>query len=258
MHWSQLNNCTKSLVYNSLHYILQNIRTGSISKSDILLLPLSVIYDLKFWLHYADQIKSVPFDYILNQPSVTIYAATDASSKAGGYIVDGVYSFYDFVGDHLDWDINLKEAHVVLCMIEANADLLTGKCVRLYIDNESCFYSMKRKWSKSHSLMMFIYELSHLLMKYRILMYFDWIPSAFNHFADALSRNRLDLFKKMCNTFKLKFDYQFYHYYNNFIFSHDKTVHFGKDEIEYAAFCDWMHQSIDYKQKYPYKYHLSY
>ncbi len=86
MHWSQINDYSKALVYNSLIYIFNNIRNEIINKSDIIILPLSVINDLKFWLEFVDHLNNVPMHYILRQPSINIYAATVASSFGRGYI----------------------------------------------------------------------------------------------------------------------------------------------------------------------------
>ncbi len=66
MHWAQFNPSTKVLVYNSIVYIHNNIRNGNIRKSDYLIVPLSIINAFKYWVKYADYVRSVPISWILN------------------------------------------------------------------------------------------------------------------------------------------------------------------------------------------------
>ncbi len=253
MHWAQVNSCTKPLVFNSLWIIYKNIRNGLIKKTQVLILPLFIIADLHYFLKFISCLIDVPMNFIINNPSINIYAATDASSTAGGYVVHDKFSSYNFSKQHIsEWNINYKEAHVVLSMIKTNCHLLSGKSVLVYIDNTSCFYSMIRKWSKSFDMMAFIYELALLLMKYRIYMKFEWLPSAFNFFADSLSRDDLPRFLTLCSDFNLNLQFQNTLYFNDFNFSKTKLLTFNKVHSEYNFFCDWLSNSPSQKLSNPY------
>ncbi len=204
MHWAQLKQPTKALCWNLLRFIYVNIRSGKYPKNHNFILPLSILNDLKYWYFYADQILKVPMSEILMSHKISISASTDASSSHGGFVLGGYWSYYPFTINHTkDWHINQKEAHVVLSSLHTFRHYLTGKTVHLFIDNESCFYAIKRKWSSSYNMMLFIYELCHLMLAYKFLIWIDWISSSTNGLSDALSRLKLNDFWSIVNTFNL-------------------------------------------------------
>ena len=238
MHWSQLTQPAKPLCYNMLNHIFKNIRSGKIKKTDWVVLPLSVIDDLKFWRQYADFIRSVPMTEILQITSFTISAATDASSTTAGVMIGSEYFYYDFLKEHSKWHINQKEAHALLTMIETQKLKLTGRTVRVYIDNQVLFYAMSRKWSSKRSMMMFIYEICLLLIRYKINIYVEWIGTKRNTIADCLSRKNMNDFYRECNKYNMIHKQIPFIYYDNFTFdenSHSKQMDYDR---EYQEFYD--------------------
>lgn len=258
MHWSQLNKCTKALVYNSIAHIHNNIRNGKIRKNQLIILPLSIINDLKYWLYFAKYLKNVPLTHILNNPTINIYAATDACEQGAGFVVSNKFSHYKFRKSELGLPIHLLEAHCVLTFIESNKQLLSGKCVHLYIDNQSCFYAMVRKWSPAFTLMVYIYELCLLLLKYRIFMRFEWVPTEFNTLPDLLSRNKITEFHNHAAIFNKIFTKITTNYYTKeqFIYKHNKIKHFQSDKAEYRRFAKWLTLPINQRNntQYPLRF----
>ncbi len=189
LYFSQLNPLAKILVWKIMKYITFNLRSELYSKYDILLLPLDIIKDLKFWFIYIDLVSNIPIINILNNPKISIYASSDASQNFGGWIIGNKWSFYEFSEiDKKQFHINQKEFHCILSLLNTLKHELTGKKIHISIDNNTAVTGIKRKWSKTHNIMMFVYELCHIMIKYKILIYVDWISSATNVLSDALTR----------------------------------------------------------------------
>ena len=144
MHWTQLQKAAKPLCYSLIHHIQQYVRSAKVRKTDILALPIRIINDLKMWLHFCDFLQSVPFQYIAGTPSIDVYAATDASSTAGGMVMGAEWAKYDFSPKHSEWHINVKEAHALLMLIHNRRQQLHGRRLVVYIDNKTVFYAFCR------------------------------------------------------------------------------------------------------------------
>ncbi len=251
MHWAQLKQPTKALCWNLLQFIHENIRSGNLPKTHNYILPLSILNDLKYWYHFADQIVNVPMSEIILPCNMTMSGSTDASSNQGGFVIGGYWSSYFFTPLHTkNWHINQKEAHVILSALFTFRHYLSGKSIKLYVDNESIFYTIKKKWSSSFNLMLFVYELCHLMLEFKFLIWIEWITSATNTLSDALSRDKIDDFWNTVKDYNLSMS-QFKTntiYYNDFKFidiirwnSPNKTVSdVNYDLIEYNNFIDFL------------------
>ncbi len=243
-----------------MKYITFNLRSELYSKYDILLLPLDIIKDLKFWFIYIDLVSNIPILNILHKPKITIYASSDASQNFGGWIVGNKWSFYEFSkSDKKNLHINQKEFHVILSILNTLKHELTGSKIHISIDNNTTVNGIKQKWSKTHNIMMFVYELCHIMIKYKILIYVDWISSATNVLSDALTRFQNDnsYMTIFWNTVKLH-NYIIDRkptktiYFNDYLFT-DKLID-DKFSVkdEYAEFIKYMHLPFSIRQNKPY------
>lgn len=196
MHWSQLHKCSKSLCWNMLGHIYEEIRSKTRKPNHIILLPIRIIRDLKIWLEHCQYLGSIPFAHFSPNPSIDVWASTDASGKMGGVSVANEWLKYSFEGVHKQWSINVKEAHAVIMLLWNWRHQLQGRRVFIYVDNQSVQHAIARKWCRSRKLMVLIYEICLLMMEFRIAIWVDYIPSEANLLADALSRNRMDLFRR--------------------------------------------------------------
>ena len=77
---------------------------------------------------------------------------------------------------------------------------------------------MAKHWSNAPALMNFIYEISLLMIKYNIDIWFHWIPSKTNILADALSRYDYNTFFQWKDIFDIDIDsYPINIQFNNYI-----------------------------------------
>ncbi len=150
---------------------------------------------------------------VLNEPSITITAATDACDTGGGFTIGSHYCLYDFSAEpnddgivHRNMSINYQEAHAVIMLLYNFRRELTGQKVLLYIDNQSVLYSIFKCWSGSLNLMEYIQEVAMLMCEYCIELRVEFTPSLINGLADSLSRRDLDKFNEIARMYFLEFD----------------------------------------------------
>ena len=213
MHYSQLRKQAKVLCYRLLGFIYEKIRKNPRNKWRLYYLPDVILQDLLFWKKYAWYMRRVSMRSVLNQPSITISASSDASSFAGGFVVGGHFGSYLFSDKpnkrgliHRKMHINLQEAHAVLMLLHNFRHELTGHQILLYIDNKPVLYSIFREWSGSLQLMEFVQEISLLMCVYSIGIRVDYIHSELNGFSDALSRLDYRRFEQLARVNYLSFD----------------------------------------------------
>ena len=204
MHYAQLNKLAKVLCFRMIQFIYNNIRDKKMNKLKILSLSDEVIQDLKWWRLYAMHMKTVKISQILGINTGTVICYTDASDKgAGWYSNTGHWSFYEFDDETIKMPINLKELHTVFSMIKTMATEFSGKKIIIYIDNKTAVSCIIRKWSKSKLMMKIIYDLSLLMLRYKIQIHVEWISTCFNVLADTLSRFKIKEFHEWIRIFKL-------------------------------------------------------
>ena len=203
MHWSQLYKPAKSLCYNLVSFIHKKIRARKSYRTECFRLPSCVIQDLKFWQKYVNLLKSVSMESIIREPAIQIVGASDACNSGGGFCVKDTWGHYKFKDCHKQIHIDEKEAHAVIMLMENLKHILTGKKLVLYVDNAVLFHAMSRHWA-GERMMPCIYEICHIMMKYKIQIWFEWIPTDCNKLADALSRYDFDSFWKWVQIFRLQ------------------------------------------------------
>ena len=196
MHWSQLFKPAKALCYNMIFYLYQRIRIIPNYKTECFYLPPCIVQDLQFWLKYAKVIKEVPMATIINQPSIQLFGSSDACDYGGGFCIREKWSYYKFTNTHrVTLHIDQKEAHVVIMLLHNLRHFLTGKRITLFIDNAVLYWAMVRHWA-AQRMMPCIYEICLIMMRYRIAVWFEWIPTECNKLADSLSRFDMHTFHK--------------------------------------------------------------
>ncbi len=214
MHWAQFRKIAKVLCYRVMKFIHEFIRKHRRTmRKRIFEIPKAIIADFNFWLHYAKYMRRVSMASVLNEPSITITAATDACDTGGGIVLGAEWCMYDFVKNknrdgetHRTMSINYQEAHAVIMMLHNFRKELTGKKVLLYLDNKSVLYCIFKCWSGSLRLMEYIQEIAMLMCKYCIELRVEFTPSWMNGPADALSRRDTKRFWEIAETFNLKFN----------------------------------------------------
>ena len=245
MSYAQLNEYSKPLCFHMITYIYNNIRCGYYSKTDVFILPLSIIYDLMFWKEYIINIKTVPINYILKTPIINITGSSDACNNGAGFIVGDKFAFYKFNDNHLNWHINQKEAHVILTLIETLKHQLTGQKIRLYVNNATIYGALRKKWSNKQGIMMFVYEICLRMIKYKIWLHIDWISSEMNELSDALSRYDFKRFDQISLQYNIHFNKTplDVSYVNDFTIMPNKTNHYENDMVEYKSFINSLKMS---------------
>ncbi len=214
MHWSQFRKIAKVLCYRVMKFIHEFIRKNRRTmRKRIFEIPELILLDFKFWLHYAKYMRRVSMNSVLNEPSITITAATDACDTGGGIVLGADWCMYNFNkkpnmdGEtHRFMSINYQEAHAVIMMLFNFRKELTGKKVLLYLDNKSVLFNIYKCWSGSLRLMRYIQEIAMLMCKYCIELRVEFTPSWQNGLADSLSRNDEKRFWDICDTYGLDFN----------------------------------------------------
>ncbi len=136
----------------------------------------------------------------------------------------------------------MNNRHAVLTVVNTFKDKLTGKKLVLYIDNSTAVASIRKKWSNSMQIMMFIYDLCILMIKYKCLIYVDWISSNSNGVSDALSRCNWDTFWNIVNLYQMTINPlpTTSLYYNNFRFINNDKYMENKFINEYNEFAQFL------------------
>ena len=201
MHWCQLHKSAKALCYNSIHFIYEWIRSKNVPKTHYVFIPLSIVQDFKYWLEFIRHLPPIPFTTLLHQPQTTIYGSTDASDTHGGVIVGGQWFSYPFSKTDKTLHINCKEGHALLMAVHNFRHSLSGKQILIHIDNQAFFHAFRRRWSAKRRMMLYIYELCLISLRYKCVIWLQWIRSAINIFADSLSRDDLTTFHNTAKCF---------------------------------------------------------
>ena len=198
MHWAQLKRQAKALCNRGMKRIYRLLRKEKNTyrkKYQIYYVDELWRTDFALFLRFFLEFREVPMAEILFEPSLTMVAATDASSTGGGFICANQWYGYTFATKpnklgrvHSQMHINMQEAHAVLMMLHHCRHMLTGRKLWLLVDNTTCLHGLINAWSSSRALMDFIQEITMMAMLYRIDFRVDYITSEHNLFADMLSR----------------------------------------------------------------------
>ena len=162
--------------------------------------------DIQWWLRYLDTLNGVPLKYVSTVPLFTVRVDTDACSEGVGAYFEPHWFSMRLQESVLDNHIAWKELFAVAIAFKCWAPCWSGANVLLRIDNKWTVSVLVNKSSHDKQLMQLLRFCCELAIKYRFRFWVDWIPTNSNPLADALSRFKVDLFKKTCQYFGLKYD----------------------------------------------------
>ena len=179
---------------------------------------------------------------ITREPTCNVYASTDASDTHGGVWLKSHYFHYKFRGKDKKKAIVYKEAHAALMLIHNFKNELTGKRLKIFVDNTNLYHGLRRKWSTTREVMIYIFEICLLGFKHNIEVWVDWISSESNLAADALSRDQISKFREWASMFgELDDEETDPDYYTEKMFSMPKALDFTTHcQIEFKRFKKWL------------------
>ena len=127
---------------------------------------------------------------------------TDASKEqkfAGGGFVsdDGLYDYWTYGASARRNHIAYLEGDAVVRAVRQLGARLQGKKLRIFIDNQSFCFSLRKGRSNSEKLNDLVRQLFELSAQYDCVFEPHWISTHSNVLADALSRDKLDEFKSL-------------------------------------------------------------
>ena len=139
--------------------------------------------------------REVPIISLLDQPSISITATSDASDLGGGFMCVDWFCAYTFNPKpnrsgvvHHTMDIALREAHAVLMLLWHLRHELNGHVLHLLVDNSSVEWGIRKCWARSEDLVGWMEEITALSVFIHCEMTVSYIPSWLNLPSDLLSR----------------------------------------------------------------------
>ena len=120
---------------------------------------------------------------------------TDASKErrfaGGGFVsMDGTYDWWEYGSSLKRRPIAYLEGDAVVRAVENLKDKLRGKRVRIFCDNQSFTFSLRKGRSKADALNSLVRSLFELSSELQCIFEPHWISTHCNVMADYLSRNR--------------------------------------------------------------------
>eukprot|EP01084_Bolivina_argentea_P106087 189957_1 len=141
-----------------------------------------------------DCFNGLPFSFVNGCPTDRIDMYTDACLKGIGGVCDGHWIQFDLPSYMQSWDIALLEGFALVTAFKSFSELVSGKCVMLYVDNMVLEACVKRKWAWNEYMMSLIYTLCMMSMNMNCRFWIEWIDTKKNWMADYLSRGWIDRF----------------------------------------------------------------
>ena len=136
------------------------------------------------------------YDHMEYAPDVYTDASKERKFAGGGFVSDdGFYDFWTYGASARRNHIAYLEGDAVVRAVRQLGDRLQGKKLRIYIDNQSFCFSLRKGRSNSDKLNHLVRELFELSAQYDCVFEPHWISTHDNVLADALSRDKFDEFK---------------------------------------------------------------
>ena len=206
MHYSLMKPVLKVMCWAMVHFLYDFCKNHKREPNKILILPLRIVRALQFVKSMGEYMKTATFNEILRITPTTITASSDACDHSGAFYMAGHWCIYDYIKEHKNWQINVKEGHAVVMLLKRFGPSLTGQKLLLYVDNQVVVASYAKKWAKSQKVMAVIFEICKLLIKYRMIMYMEWVASSTNVIADKLSRRDVNGCREICEEMNVPMD----------------------------------------------------
>ena len=240
MHYAQLSPLAKSCIYNLLHFILGFCRNQKKKETTMVILPYTIVRDLKRYYRLMPFFRKATFNQILDVQTYTISAATDACTKAGGIWIASKWAHYPFRKKDMNRSIAWKEMHAVLKLLKNYGPQLSGHKLYLLVDNASVVQIYARKWSGQRDLMRLLNEIILTMLEFAFTVYIDWVSTTTNIMADLLSRGKIREFKRQC--VEREYIYESRPWKVKYIdkFHMEEDLLSGQDELEMKRLRQWL------------------
>ena len=110
--------------------------------------------------------------------------ASDASQSRWGATLslpNGIMSVGDYFGLDMDErDIATKEAHALLCALQAFSPRLTNARVDAMVDNQVLYHAWLREGCKNQGVNKALKSIFDVTLHQNIVLSLQWVPSALN------------------------------------------------------------------------------
>ena len=206
MHYSLMKPVMKVMCWSMVHFLYQFCKNNRRDPKRVIILPMRIVRALQFVKSVGEYLRRATFNEVLGITPITISAASDACNESGAFYIAGHWNIHDYKGAHKKWHINCKEGHAVVMLLTRFGPELTGKRLLLHVDNQVIVACFAKKWSKSPKVMALIFEICALLIKFKMMLFIEWVASATNVVADALSRKDVPGCRKICDELKIPLD----------------------------------------------------
>jgi hypothetical protein len=131
-------------------------------------------------------------------PDVYTDASKEHKFAGGGFVSDdGLYDFWTYGSSARRNHIAYLEGDAVVRAVRQLGPGLRGKKLRIFIDNQSFCFSLRKGRSNSEKLNSLVRDLFELSAAYDCVFEPHWISTHANGMADALSRDKLDEFTSL-------------------------------------------------------------
>jgi len=165
----------------SLFSCLGNIYVGRVQLSH------RAVKDLHWWASLGRQ----KLGRALWDRECGLVMTTDASDFGWGATLGSTPAAGIFTLDEQEWHINLKELKTIRLALHAlDAEGIRGQRIQLFTDSQVVLHVVRKMVSRSPELMEELRKLQYILDWKGVQLKLEYIPSAFNVWADQLSRRR--------------------------------------------------------------------
>ena len=166
--------------------------------------------DLRWWKTYTKYLNGVPFEVILgSDPSDVLHVYTDASDTGMGAWWDGNWfelQYRDLPPSFPNvryTDIAVREGLAVAIAVNTWAKQWRTRYVYFWVDNETVRYGLENRTTRARDVMPFVRYTSMMAITFHSRFFSFRLASEENVLADALSRQKWDVFRERVKQGKL-------------------------------------------------------
>ncbi len=154
--------------------------------------------DLRFWIIFIDKAKDIKLLDLLKKHEYTHIIESDASTGFGiGAFMEPNYIMLETPSNLRGANIAVLEILAITLAITTWIDDLQHSAFIIKIDNTVAAYGLRDWSSRNTQVMSYIRLLAILAIENDFRFYVKWVPTDKNSVADAISRNKLEKFKKL-------------------------------------------------------------
>jgi hypothetical protein len=155
--------------------------------------------DLKWWIDFSETVNGNSFPFILGTSvECRFKLATDASDWGYAAVFgDQWFAFPWQQGEKDRFDIAYRELIAVLVAVRTWGKHFEKQQVRFYVDNANVVIGVKKNTTKNETIMYLLRLLHAECIRFKFDLWIEWVPTAFNVLADALSRGDTPMFRQL-------------------------------------------------------------